>query len=96
MADAPRLDRETRRVIETGSPLSPLDQDIIGSLAMQLRWQLTDQLDLRRVAAILRHFANRLEIISDPRRFETRTALLMAKLERKMTQDKLASKPRVR
>jgi hypothetical protein len=55
------LDPETKRVIATGSPLSPLDQDIVGTMAMQLRWQLTDQLDLRRVAAILRHFANRLD-----------------------------------
>jgi hypothetical protein len=34
------MDAETRRVIATGSPLSPLDADIIGSLSMQLRWQV--------------------------------------------------------
>ncbi len=28
------MDAETRRVIATGSPLSPLDADIIGSLSM--------------------------------------------------------------
>jgi hypothetical protein len=90
------MDAETRRVIATGSPLSPLDADIIGSLSMQLRWQVGDQIDLRRISAILRAFANRLEVISDPRRFDTRAALLLAKYERKLTQDKLASKPKRR
>lgn len=55
-----------------------------------------DQLDLRRIATILREFANRLEVISDPRRFEQRTAILVAKTERKFAQDKPASKPKRR
>ena len=93
MAD---LDRDTRRVIATGTPFTPLDDLIMGNRAMQLRWVVGDQLDLRRIAAILREFANRLEILSDPRRFEQRTAILTAKTERKLAQDKLASKPRRR
>lgn len=96
MPEPPRLDPATRRVIATGSPFSPLDDDIIGSRAMQLRWVVGDQLDLRRIATILREFANRLEVASDPRRFEQRTAILMAKAERKAAQNKLASKPRAR
>lgn len=87
------LDTGTRRVIDTGTPLSPLDQDIIGSLAMQLRWTVGDQLDLRRIAAILREYATRLEVISDPRRYDQRASLMLAKYERKRAQDRLASKP---
>ncbi len=90
------MDRDTKRVVLTGSPFTQMDEDIMGSRAMQLRWVVGDQLDLRRIATILREFANRLEVISDPRRFEQRTAILMAKTERKFAQDKLASKPKRR
>ena len=90
------MDRDTKRVMLTGSPFTQMDEDIMGSRAMQLRWVVGDQLDLRRIATILREFANRLEVISDPRRFEQRTAILMAKTERKFAQDKLASKPKRR
>ena len=90
------MDRDTKRVVLTGSPFTQMDEDIMGSRAMQPRWVVGDQLDLRRIATILREFANRLEVISDPRRFEQRTAILMAKTERKFAQDKLASKPKRR
>lgn len=85
-----------RRVVKTGTSLSPLDQEMVGSLSMQLRWTVQDQLDLRRIAAILRHYANRLEVISDPRRYDERSALMMARTERKFTQNKLAREPRNR
>jgi len=90
------MDRDTKRVVLTGSPFTEHDEIVMGSRAMQLRWVVADQLDLRRIATILREFANRLEVISDPRRFEQRTAILVAKTERKFAQDKLASKPKRR
>jgi len=85
-----------RRLIETGDHMSEMDRSIAGHSAMQLRFRIRDQMDLRRAAAILRDFANRLEIASDPRRFDERDALGHARHHRKLTQDKLASLSRPR
>lgn len=90
------MDRDTKRVILTGSPFTAHDEAIMGSRAMQLRWVVQDQLDLRRVASILREFANRLEVLSDPRHLDQRLAIIAAKTERKFAQDRLASKPKRR
>jgi hypothetical protein len=84
------------RIIKDGDPFSPLDRMLIGDMRLQLRFEVRDQIDLRRIATILREFSNRLEIISDPKRYDQRSAMLMARLERKLTQGRLASKTTTR
>lgn len=77
------------RIARAGDPLSQMDLDICGGRAFQLRFRVEDQLDARRIAALLREFANRLEVYSDPRRFDERAALAAMKYERAITQGKL-------
>ena len=81
------------RIARTGDPLTPMDLDICGGRAFQLRWRIEDQLDARRVAALLREYANRLEVYSNPRLFDERAALSGMKYERAITQGKL-TRPR--
>ena len=85
-----------RRIMETGDHLSPMDRAIVGNAGMQLRFEIRDQLDARRIAEILRIFANRLEILSQPKAYKEREALLLMRFERSTTQARLASKPHAR
>ena len=77
------------RIVKTGEPLGQMDIDICGGRGMQLRWRVDDQLDLRRIAAVLRDLANRFEVYSEPRRFDERAALFGARHERDRAQHKL-------
>lgn len=86
------LDRETQRIIQTGDPLPEWARGIIGN-SMQLRIPLRDPIDLRRVAEILRGFANRLEVLSS-RKDDAHSILLAAVGERRMIQARLQSRPR--
>ena len=77
------------RIARTGEPLTDHDLAICGGRSMQLRWRVEDQLDLRRIATVLRDLANRMEVYSDPRRFDERAALFAIKHERGLAQGKL-------
>jgi uncharacterized small protein (DUF1192 family) len=88
MPEPPRPDY-LARIANTGDPLTPMDLEMCGGRSMQLRWTVQDQLDLRRIAAVLRGLANRLEIYSEPRRYDERAALLGARIERTQAQHQL-------
>jgi hypothetical protein len=85
-----------RRLAETGDHMSELDRAIVGDSAMQLRFRVRDQMDLRRIGVLLRQLGTRFEVLSDPRRHTERGALLSARMERKVTQNALASAPKAR
>ncbi len=85
-----------QRIVETGDHLSPMDRAIVGNAGMQLRFEIRDQIDARRIAEILRTFANRLEILSQPKKYAEREALMLMRFERGNAQARLASKPRAR
>lgn len=75
-------------------------RDVIGP-AMQLRFPLRNQADLRRISQILRDFANRLEVLSQMKVGNTPqerefSALVQAMSERKATQGRLQSRPKAR
>ena len=74
--------------------LSALDRSIVGSSKMQIRFEIRDQLDARRVVEILRGFCNRLEHFSDPRAYKEREGLLLMRFERTLVQGRLSSKPK--
>jgi len=78
--------------VKTGDHLSPMDRAIVGSPRMQLRFDIPDQISARDVVIILRTFCNRLEVLSDTRKYSEREALLMMKFERHATQARLMSK----
>ncbi len=88
--------RTVQRIVETGDHLSPIDRAIVGNAGMQLRWEIRDQLDARRIAEILRTLANRFEILSQPKAYKEREALMLMRFERGTAQARLASKPRSR
>ena len=84
------MTRGLRNVARRGDPLDEWQRQCIGRAA-QLRIPLRDQVDLRRCAAILRNLANRLEVMSEPRRFEECNALLQAKGEVSAAQGRMQS-----
>lgn len=88
------MDAETRRVIETGDPLSGIWREIVGNAA-QLRIPLRDPVDLRRCAIILRDLANKMEVMSHAKRTAD-SIMFEAKHETKAAQARLQSRIRVR
>lgn len=79
------------RVVKTGDALTAEQRISIGD-AWQLRWSVPDALSQRKVAAILRDLANKLEVYSQPPKgmseFE---AMHMMKGARKLAQNRLQS-----
>lgn len=85
------IDRETRRVIATGDPLADHVRTVVGK-SVQLRLPVRDPVDLRRQAAILREYANRIEMMSqskDP----ADTIMLRFWAEGRQAQMRLQSRP---
>jgi hypothetical protein len=86
------MDAETRRVLETGDPLTSMWREVVGS-SVQLRVPLRDPIDLRRCALILRELANRFEVLSHDKR-SADSVMFEAKHHGKVAQARLTSKIR--
>jgi hypothetical protein len=70
--------RTLRNIIARGDPLDPWQRAAIGKSA-QLRLPLTDKVDLRRLAVILRDLANVLEVASGTKHDDDFASLMRAK-----------------
>jgi len=86
-------DQGLHRAVHHGDCLAPIQRDILGHSARRLHIPLRDPVDLRRVAAILRDLANKLEVSSHIRG-DALTALFAAGLHIKKASGQLMSKPR--
>lgn len=83
------IDTETARVIRRGDPLSDWSRQVIGR-SVQLRLPLRDPIDARRLAAILREYANRLEVLSHSKDSADRV-MMNIWMETRLAQGRLTS-----